>query len=121
MEKDHIRNFVPYDNNEVDKGIYALREEFADATWINGPVELRQRRNKGRLYQIMTARFRAMYRASSASTVKSCKIAFLDSIKEVWKICSIGSCVALIVYCVGFCRYWKDRSKGYQRHKLYPA
>ncbi|KAJ8536356.1 hypothetical protein K7X08_034757 [Anisodus acutangulus] len=46
MEKDHIRNFVPYDNNEVDKGIYALREEIADATWINVPVELRQRRNK---------------------------------------------------------------------------
>ncbi|KAK4377335.1 hypothetical protein RND71_003631 [Anisodus tanguticus] len=42
MEKDHIRNLIPYDDEEMYEGIDALREEIANATWINRPVEPRQ-------------------------------------------------------------------------------
>ncbi|KAJ8555226.1 hypothetical protein K7X08_012722 [Anisodus acutangulus] len=46
MEKDHIRNLIPYNDEVVDEGIDALRKEIVDATWINRLVEPRQRKNK---------------------------------------------------------------------------
>ncbi|CAI9113440.1 OLC1v1014045C1 [Oldenlandia corymbosa var. corymbosa] len=54
----------------------------------------------------------------------SCKISFLENIKNEWKtLAIINSCtlaVVIFIYTVGCCALRSNRSRGYTKHRSYP-